>query len=70
MRISEMGMSDFALVEVKTTNDCQPTPHCKLHGAMNKVSVFKDGGGYWRCVSFVTRNNDNGCRAGCSEVRG
>lgn len=48
------------------------TPHCKLHGAMNKVS--KDG--YWRCIR-AERNPEyehlwsdeyeGDCRAGCIE---
>jgi len=40
------------------------TPHCKQHGAMNKVSSF-NGGGYWRCC--VTENAT--CRAGCIQVK-
>lgn len=31
------------------------TPHCKKHGAMNKVSEV-----YWRCLY-------PGCRAGCMQ---
>lgn len=40
------------------------TPHCKKHGAMNKVSLFDDGGGYWRC------NTADGitCRSGCIQI--
>lgn len=37
------------------------TPHCKVHGAMNKVSVY-DGGGMWRCLQGQ-------CRAGCKEIQ-
>lgn len=49
------------------------TPHCTIHGAMNKVSAFSElpprtlpipddyhVGGYWRC-------NVPNCRAGCIE---
>lgn len=55
--------SNFELVILKSTNQkIQLTPYCKIHGAMNKVSVFKENnGGYWRC------NTAEGiiCRAGC-----
>lgn len=38
-------------------NGTKPTPHCKIHGAMNKVS--KDG--IWRCISSSGyRNIKNG----------
>ena len=64
MRIEPIQFADFALVEV--TNG---TPHCKKHGAMNKMNTLEDGGGYWRCVTYVTKANDNACRAGCCEKR-
>lgn len=44
-------------------------PHCKIHGAMNKVSKHQDGGGYWRCITTVSNKSDNLCRAGVIEVR-
>lgn len=81
MKIIPINYADFDLVEVKTTNECNPTPHCKVHGAMNKMNVLEDGGGYWRCISVVAvtklvngnsiayKENDNVCRAGCCEVR-
>lgn len=55
--------SNFELVILKTgSNGVSETPHCKIHGAMNKVSYFEeDGGGYWRCN--VT--SETTCRAGC-----
>lgn len=56
------GNTNFKQVKIK-----QGFPHCKLHGAMNKVSVFPEGGGYWRCISTVSKLNDNCCRAGCSQ---
>jgi len=56
--------SRFDLVEVKTTNNCDPTPHCKIHGAMNCVATFK-GGRLWRCIQS---NMVKDCRAGCEEV--
>lgn len=56
--------SDFDKVTVKSdTLDTNITPHCKQHGAMNKVSVF-EGGGYWRCCVTDATN----CRAGCIQV--
>lgn len=69
MKISPINFADFKLVEVKTENDCSPTPHCKKHGAMNKMNILEDGGGYWRCITFVTKYNDTSCRAGCCEIR-
>lgn len=36
------------------------TPHCLQHRAMNKVSVFKEGG-YWRCLQYH-------CRVGCIQL--
>lgn len=81
MIIREIEFSDFSLVEVKTTNECRPTPHCKKHGAMNKITAHDDGGGIWRCLSAHSytlikignsvskKENDCACRAGCLEVR-
>ena len=60
----EINFSDLSLVEIK-----YGTPHCIKHGAMNKMNTFEDGGGYWRCVTYVTKQNDTACRAGCCEVR-
>lgn len=69
MIIASINYADFELVEVKTTNDCKKTPHCKKHGAMNKMNVLEDGGGYWRCVTAISEDNDTACRAGCVEKR-
>lgn len=69
MEIVEIKFSDFSLVEVKSTNKCKPSPHCKKHGAMNKMNVLRDGGGYWRCISSTSSQNENNCRAGCLEIR-
>lgn len=57
--------TNFDLVELKSDRPgTVETPHCKIHGAMNKVSVFEDGG-LWRCCTCdgVT------CRAGCKEIK-
>lgn len=45
--------------KVTVYNLVDGTPHCKDHGAMNKVSEF----GYWRCIHSWK------CRAGCREVQ-
>ena len=55
--------SRFDLVEIKTTNSCDPTPHCKIHGAMNCVAVHKNGK-LWRCIQSCQLKD---CRAGCEE---
>jgi hypothetical protein len=84
MKIVPLELADFDLVEIMTTNDCLPTPHCKKHGAMNKITKHESGGGHWRCISVVSdttvvdpnnpkalgkKENDCVCRAGCIEVR-
>lgn len=81
MTVTELPESDFSLVEVKTTNECNPTPHCKKHGAMNKITMHEDGGGIWRCLaahsittikignSISKKENDTVCRAGCIQVK-
>lgn len=75
MDIIPIQLADFDLVEVKTT------PHCKKHGAMNKITKEEDGGGFWRCITVsgyksVEKGNSKGkihvetiCRAGCLEIR-
>ena len=42
------------------------TPHCILHGAMNKVAVFKDKkiSGIWRCCT----SEGITCRSGCIQL--
>ena len=59
----EDNNSNFDLVEIKTTNSCDPTPHCKIHGSMNAVGLF-EGGKLWRCLQS---NRLKDCRAGCVE---
>ena len=60
--------SRFDLVELKSDSPkCRETPHCKIHGAMLKVSE----GGYWRCIqaiSLLTGKCLNDCRAGCKQI--
>ena len=80
MNVINLDMADFGLVDVKTTNDCNPTPHCKKHGAMNKITKHEDGGGIWRCLavhsitairngnSISKKENDCVCRAGCLQI--
>lgn len=58
----ESGGCDFKLVILADDGHIRRlTPHCKVHRAMNKVSLFEDGGGFWRCLQGQ-------CRAGCKEV--
>lgn len=76
MTITEIQDANFGLVELKSTNSCEPTPHCKKHGAMNKIA--KDG--FWRCItvsgfkriingnSVAEKHIETVCRAGCYEL--
>lgn len=76
MKIEPLQLAEFDLVEVKSTNECRPTPHCKKHGAMNKITTD----GIWRCITVsgyksVQNGKSKGqvhmetiCRAGCAEV--
>lgn len=54
--------SDFYKVHI-----INGTPHCKIHGAMNKMTKFEGGGGYWRCISSVSKLFENNCRAACQQ---
>lgn len=45
------------------------TPHCKVHGAMNKMTKFEDGGGYWRCICSVSKKFENNCRTACQQIK-
>ena len=57
----------FNLVELKSDNGCKESPHCKLHGAMLKVSES----GMWRCIRGKKQERFNttiDCRAGCKEL--
>lgn len=61
--------ADFSLVTI----DGKSTPHCKKHGAMNKITAD----GIWRCISVagyetIVKGNSKSkihketiCRAGC-----
>lgn len=74
--IKPIQFADFDLVEIKTTNDCNSTPHCKKHGAMNKIT----SNGIWRCIAVSgyrlavigksrgESHQETICRAGCCEV--
>ena len=56
------GNSNFELVKLNKNFDSDRlTPHCKIHGAMNKVSDK----GIWRCLRSHTEID---CRAGCIEA--
>lgn len=77
MKIIPISDANFDLVEVKSTNECSPTPHCKIHGAMNKITPD----GFWRCITVSgyrtvydgkargEEHVETVCRAGCEEVR-
>ena len=58
IKIIEDNNTDFSLVVLKDN-----LPHCKLHGAMLKVSEA----GYWRCIRAKGQID---CRAGCEEFAG
>ncbi len=80
MKIEPINLAEFDLVELMTANDCRPTPHCKNHGAMNKITLDANGGGFWRCIAItgykkVVNGNsvalvhcETICRAGCNEI--
>jgi len=55
----------FATIELVYIEDKTKTPHCLIHGAMNKMTNFDDKTGIWRCISAVSKNHDTLCRAGC-----
>lgn len=59
------GNSNFELVELRDDGNIDRlTPHCKVHGAMLKVSEA----GYWRCVQAISLDTGKcpeDCRAGC-----
>lgn len=75
MKITPIEHASYNLVYLKENNE-RFTPHCKKHGAMNKIT--KDG--FWRCISvsgFKINTNGNAksethaetiCRAGCKEI--
>ena len=65
-KINEINDANIDLVEIKNK-----TPHCKLHGSMNKLT--KEG--IWRCVSTYAVINfdiddikENNCKAGCEWI--
>ena len=71
MNIIAIEDANFDLVEMK-----KGTPHCKKHGAMNKIT--KDG--FWRCITVAGYrvvmvngarglvHRENICRAGCKQT--
>lgn len=62
------GNSDFEKVELRDSgNTGKDTPHCRVHGAMNKVASWEDNEGMWRCLQSESTAD---CRAGCIERRG
>lgn len=73
LKVIEDGNSNFDLIELEDSgNTGILTPHCKLHGAMNKVSEE----GIWRCLRAESNKDyeklwtdelERDCRAGCVE---
>ena len=70
MKIYALPNSEIKLVHlIDSGNIGRLTPHCKEHGAMNKMT--EDG--IWRCVSHYQHNwktgrtKENACLAGCQE---
>jgi hypothetical protein len=75
-RTESLDNADLSIVELK-----KDKPHCKIHGAMNAVSVYEEYGKrfmVWRCVTSYKfkcedlhlpieqrRFDENPCRAGC-----
>ncbi len=71
MKIEPIQEANFKLVYIHNGK-----PHCKKHGAMNKIT--KDG--FWRCITVVGyqkivkgnsvsyKHKENICRAGCKEL--
>ena len=72
MRIVELpetdGGGNISLVYLTRTPGggllLRRTPHCALHGAMNKVSPD----GIWRCITTTSATAGKRCNAGCLEV--
>jgi len=76
MQIIPINFANFDLVYIQNG-----TPHCKHHGAMNKLNVLEDGGGYWRCITITgyrrtkignaisEQHIETICRAGCCEIK-
>ena len=63
-KIFELKDSNINLVYIDEKSN---TPHCKIHGAMNKVTDT----GIWRCIraiSLKTGKCEDDCRAGCQET--
>jgi len=73
LKILPLKDADFSLVELRDDGGVgRLTPHCKKHGAMNKLTPT----GIWRCVTTYRRYIDergnqrfkeNDCLAGCQE---
>jgi len=64
MKIEEIKFADINLVKIHNR-----TPHCVVHGAMNKLNTLEDGGGYWRCITVVSKNVERVCQACCRTIK-
>jgi len=48
MNLIAIDGADYGLVELTISRHTgRRIPHCRLHGAMNKISAS----GYWRCIT-------------------
>jgi len=64
----------FETVELRSSwPDTRATPHCTVHGAMNKTYRFENGGGFWNCTQITERGEGHQeiiatCDTGCKQV--
>ena len=63
--MSEIKPINFADINSVYIDSKTNTPHCKHHGAMNKMTKFEDNSGIWRCLGPVSKKADTLCRTGC-----
>lgn len=73
MKINKLKDANLSLVELRDDGDIgRKTPHCKIHGAMLKLTE----NGIWRCMTTYLytgwgtnhcKFKQNNCLAGCQE---
>ena len=81
MKIKPIGDEDSDFESVYLASDrggIIATPHCKKHGAMNKITAD----GIWRCITVAgfervmvgnaigEKHRENICRSGCKQIIG
>lgn len=71
----------FSMVRLIIRHGINETPHCSIHGAMNKLTCEIDSSGIWRCLSSHSRTkiivgnsisykeNDRTCPASCFQFK-